>query len=339
MKITSLLLLIFFACGAMASEVDEYINEGVKLHDEGNYDKAAQKYKKALELEPSNTLALYELTFSYMVSKKNKECIEMAKKGLNLESNLHKKLIIALGNCYSQLGQTEEAIKSFKGGLKIDPTDSQLHLNIAVTLSNLQQNKNAIYHLKEAIKYSNGYSSPYYFIAEIYRTTNYRIPALYFYMQFILLEPNTKRSQDASKKIYSLLYQGIKQKENDGLNIVVNPDAQKDDGDFTALDLALSLTAAASIAEESKGLKTDIERHTEVLTSFIQICSEMEDENLGATFTWQYAAKNIIALQNSDNFKTYTYILAETAGILGATSWLDENQEKIEKMSNAIKDL
>lgn len=339
MKIISLLLLIVFTNVVMATDVDQYINEGIELHDEGSYDKAIEKYKMALKLEPNNSLALYELTFSYMVSGKNEECIETAKKGLKVVSKLQKKFTVALGSCYSQSGKIEEAIKTFENGLKVDPTDSQLHLNIAVTLSNLRQDKKAITHLKEAIKYSIEYSSPYYFMAEIYRTTDYRIPALYFYMQFILLEPNTKRSQDASKKIYALLYQGLKQKENREIDITLYSDSPKDEGDFTALEIALSVAAVASIAEESKGSKTDIERHTEVLTSFIQICSEIEDENLKTTFTWQYAVENMIALQNSDNFETYAYILAVKAGIQGAAEWLDENQEKIEKLSDAIRTL
>lgn len=339
MKIIPLLLLVVFTSGAIASEVNEYINEGIKFHDEGRYDKAVQKYKMALELEPNNSLALYELTYSYMVSKKNEECIETANKGLEIESNLQKKLIVALGSCYSRLGKIEEAIKSFEDGLEIDPTDSHLHLNIAVTLSNIQRDKQAIIHLKEAIKFSNGYASPYYFIAEIYRTTNYRIPAMYFYMQFVLLEPNTKRSQDASKKIYSLLSLGLEPKENGDMTIYANPDFPKDEGDFSSLELALSLTAAASTTEDKKNSKTEAERHTEAITNFIQICSELEDQNLISTFTWQYAAKNMIALQNSADFDTYAYILAEKAGMPAATNWLDENQAKIEKMYNAIEAL
>ena len=338
MRICFLLLLLVLTSGASASEVDEYIKEGIKLHDKGSYEKAAQKYKMALKLEPNNPLALYELTFAYMLSKKNEKCIETAKKGLKIESNLQKEFTISLGGCYSQLGKIEEAIKAFERGLKIDPTDSHLHLNIAVTLSNIQQDKKAVSHLKEAIKYSNGYASPYYFIAEIYRTTNYLVPAIYFYMQFVLLEPNTSRSQDAAKKIYFLLYQGLDKKENGGMTIFVNPDSPKDEGDFSALELALSVAAAASTTEENK-IKTDVKRYTEALTSFVQICSEINDKNLDLTFTWQYAMKNMIALQHSADFNTYAYILAAKAGMQDANTWLDENQIKIEKMSNAIKKL
>lgn len=339
MKITYLLLLIIFTSGAAASEVDEYINEGIKFHDTGSYDKAIQKYKMALKLEPNNSLALYELTFSYMVSKKNKECIKTANKGLKTKSNLQKKFTVALGSCYSQLGKSKEAIKAFENGLKLDPTDTSLHLNIAVTFLNIKQNKKAIYHLKESVKYSNGYASPYYFLAEIYRTTHHRIPAMFFYMQFVLLEPNTRRSQDASKKIFSLLYQGLKKKENGDMDIIVNPNSPKDEGDFTALELASSVAAAASMPGKNKKSTDDIVRYTEALTSFVKICSEIDDKNLDSTFTWQYAMKDMITLQQSSDFNTYVYVLAEKAGIQGATNWLDENKTKIEKMSKAVKAL
>ena len=82
-----------------------------------------------------------------------------------------------------------------------------------------------------------------------------------------------------------------------------------------------------------------MKRYTEALTSFVQICSEINDKNLDLTFTWQYAMKNMIALQHSADFNTYAYILAAKAGMQDANTWLDENQIKIEKMSNAIKKL
>ena len=47
----------------------------------------------------------------------------------------------------------------------------------------------------------------------------------------------------------------------------------------------------------------------------------------------------MIALQHSADFNTYAYILAAKAGMQDANTWLDENQIKIEKMSNAIKKL
>ena len=335
LKIISILFLLFVTHGAIATEVDDYINDGIKFYDIGNFEKAIQKYNLALELEPSNYLALYELALTYMASKKYEECVVAASKGLENQTDLVVKLTTILGSCHSQLGNKEKAIEVYKGGFLIDPSDASLHLNIAVTYSSVQQDKEAISHLKEAIIHSTNYATPYYFIAEIYRTNHYQIPAMYFYMQFILMEPNTLRSEDAARKIFSLLYQGIKLKENGDVDIIVNSESPKDEGDFSTLQLALSLSATASTTEEAKKSKTDAERHTEALTSFVQICNEIEDGKLVSTFTWLYAVQNMIALQNSSDFNTYSYILAEMAGMQGAGNWFDKNQPKIEKMTNA----
>lgn len=328
MKILSLLFLIIFTNGAAASIVDEFINEGINLHDQGQYEGAINKYQEALKLEPNNSLALYELTLSYMLSNMNNACIDTAKQGIKIKSNLEVKFMVALGSCYSQIGKIDEAITSFEEGLKINPTDSQLHLNIAVTFSNIQKDKKAIIHLKEAIKYSRKHASPYYFIAEMYRTTNYRIPALAFYMQFVLLEPNTNRSHDASKKIFYLMNQGLNKNEGDGMDIVVNPDSPKDEGDYLKYELALSVSAAASKPEDIS--------YVDALTTFIKICSEIEDKSISSTFTWEYAMKNMITLQDEDVFNTYAYILASRAGIPGASAWLTEHKDEVKKMSSVI---
>lgn len=336
MKIIQLIFLVMVAGKVMASEAEDFIKEGIRFHDAGEYDKAVHKYKEALELEPGNALALYEMGFTYMVSNQNELCIETAKKGLAIESELQNKFNTTLGSCYSQQGKIDEALAVFQVGLKNNPADAQLHLNVAVTLANKRQDKGALKHLKEAVKLSGGYSTPYYYMAEIYRSNNYRIPAMFLYMQFVLLEPNTERSQDASKKIYYLLYQGVKKKEKGDMDIVINSELPKDEGDYEALELALSFAAASSVMEEEGKSKMDVERHTEALNSFIKICSEIDDKELKKTFAWEYAAKNMIALQKSDDFKTYAYILAARAGAPGASSWLEQNRNKIEKMSKAI---
>ena len=210
MKIITFLSVIFLTYPVMASEADKYIKSGIQFHDKGKYEEASRQYKKALEIEPENSMALYELAFTYMRAKKNKECIEVAQKGLKLKSKLQKKFNITLGSCYSQNGNINEALKSFENGIKVDSKDPYLHLNIAVTLINIGKKQRAVLHLKEAIKFANGYASPYYFLAEIFRNSNYKIPAMFLYMKFVSLEPNSQRSVDASKKSIHFYMMGLR---------------------------------------------------------------------------------------------------------------------------------
>ena len=331
------ILLSLFLCNiAIASEAQKLIEEGINLHDSGQYALAIDKYKLALQLEPDNPLALYELTYAYTASKQNEDCVDTAQQGLDLDPKLKKQFIMALGSCQSQLGMYEDAIATFKMGLGDHPDDAHLHLNIAVTFSNIKEDKQAIKHLKESVKYSNGYASPYYFLAEMYRATGYRIPAMYFYMQFVLLEPNTQRSDDASSKVFSLLYQTASRQNNGDITIFADPNQTDDEGDFSALDLALSLAVATATTEEKKN---ETQRYIDDLVSFVQICKEIEDDKLASTFTWQYAARNMINLQSNSTFETFSYILAARAGSQYASEWLNNNKDKIKELSSAIQNL
>jgi len=151
---------------------------------------------------------------------------------------------------------------------------------------------------------------------------------MYFYMQFILLEPNTQRSADAAEKIHALLYKGIEYKENGDVTVYVNPAQHKDEGDFSSLELALSISATASTTGEENKNKTDIQKYVESLVGFVQICKEIEDDKLTSTFTWQYAAKNIINLQSSAKFETYAYILAAKAEMVGISERLGNYKKR-----------
>ena len=48
-------------------EVKELVSQGIELHDQGNYNEAINKYKKALEIDKNSTSANYELSYTYMV--------------------------------------------------------------------------------------------------------------------------------------------------------------------------------------------------------------------------------------------------------------------------------
>ena len=59
-----LLLLLSFNSFAQ-SEIENFIKEGIQFHDNREYDKAIETYKKALKLDPNSTLVNYEIALSY----------------------------------------------------------------------------------------------------------------------------------------------------------------------------------------------------------------------------------------------------------------------------------
>ena len=46
------------------NNIENYIKEGIKYHDSGDYEKAILEYKKALKLDSKSTVVNYELALS-----------------------------------------------------------------------------------------------------------------------------------------------------------------------------------------------------------------------------------------------------------------------------------
>lgn len=316
------------------SDVARYLNEGVGHYARGDYERAITKYKTALVIEPTNPIALYELSLAYMSSNKNEKCITTANKAWENSTEITTKLTGILGSCYSQQGNYEKAIELFKTGLKASPANSELHLNIAVTYSKLKRNDEAIHHLKESIKSNPEYASPYLFLAELFRTQNRRVPAITSYMQFVLLEPNTKRSELAANRVFALLSNGPHKTANGKTAMSVNLEPNDDEGAFLALDLGVQVIAMQSATDSSKSL---IERKINSLNTLMELCSEMKSEReLTSTFTWQYTIKDLLKLQKRSDLNTYAYVLAEKAGSKEAGEFLDRNPALLKRLGKSI---
>ena len=301
------------------TDIDHYLRDGIKHHQAGNYDTAITQYKSALAIDPSHSAALYELGLTYMSAQRNHECIAVLKKGLKTSDSLRTELTMLLGTCYSQSGDTQRAIDVYLSGLRSAPNDSSLHYNVAITYAKNLENSKAIYHLQQSIKNNPAYASPYLVLGEMYRRTNRRVPAVFFFMQFALLEQNTNRTRIAARGVFSL-------SAPDGQannNIAVNLDSDEDADAFLALDIGLQMLAMEAGASGKKNQARD---HVGVLMGLLELTSGFKnDKEIASTFIWQYAGKNINALYAQNNFEHYAYSLANKASLQGAEQWLQIN--------------
>jgi tetratricopeptide (TPR) repeat protein len=107
------LLALFFALAAPLLAQTSLVDQGIALYDAGKYDDALAKVRAALEQNPADDLAAYELA--------------VAKKG-----RYRAPFLAILGNCLNGTGDTDAAIKPYRRGLKIAPDDTQQLYNLAV---------------------------------------------------------------------------------------------------------------------------------------------------------------------------------------------------------------
>ncbi len=338
LKIQVLVLCTSLAGGELwASDAKAKIQEGIELHDAGDFKAAIEVFESVLETEPKNTGALYELTNSYFASGDFESCIATSKVGLKHPSALDVGFHSLAGSCYSSSGKPQKALKSFRSGLDIAPNHASLNFNIAVTLANSGDRGAAIEHLERAINSRPSYASPYYLLAELYRQSGARVPSLFYFARFFTLEPNSHRSSSAATTIFSLLSSGIKVKPGGDVDVTVPSLKEKDP--MSGLELSLSLAGAAMFADEGEEARSQAERQVSALTTFLQIVLEMsesDDQELQRTAVWKQAMAPIQRIHQRGGSEALGFVIARKAGIEGAAEWAVANLEKIEALSGLL---
>ncbi|MBN4077511.1 tetratricopeptide repeat protein [Sulfobacillus acidophilus] len=130
---------------------DVHLNYGMALAEVGEYKKAIQLFKTALDIDSSDTMARHELACVYLELGLYHKAIKQLRIVIN-EDKKNVNALVDLGICYTKTGFYDEANLTFKKALKID-ADNFLGNYYLAALHSLQNNKEeAIKHLEIAIK-------------------------------------------------------------------------------------------------------------------------------------------------------------------------------------------
>jgi tetratricopeptide (TPR) repeat protein len=129
---------------------DYWVGLGNRLTGSGKYSEAADAYKKALNIDPSDAEALNGLGISYMKLKKNKEAIEIYKQAIALGSNTAW-VYSNLGLAYIEARMYKEALEPLTQATNIMPELEEAHYNLGIAYKNLGMPKEAIASFKNAI--------------------------------------------------------------------------------------------------------------------------------------------------------------------------------------------
>lgn len=352
MKIlVSVLFLGLIAFSAAAREeppapsVEDLVAEGVDLHDQGEFEKAIQKYKRALEIEPDHVEAVYELANTYLATRQYDLCAETARQGLAKPGSKGKGEIeplfySLLASCLSSSGKTRKALRIFEQGLAKYPDDRSLNFNIAVTLGNQGEPRRAIPHLQKAIEAEPSYSSPYFVLGKIYANETPSVLGIFFFMRFVSLEPDSERTTYASARIFQLLTAGVSTEGEEKITVSLSPDFDKTD--FGFLDFGRTLAVTEIYREEAK-TQSKAQRFVSALDTFVKIAEELASGGKGgkatSTFAWKRAVLPIFELQKRGALECFGYTLAAQADFEGAKEWLKNNPEKTRELEAALAEL
>ena len=150
-KAAATVALLLVAVTASAQTDRQYIREGNKQFRVGQYDKAEVSYRKAVEKNPKNPQAAYNLGNALMAQKKDSAAVQQFEQATRIETNPLRKAAV-----YHNMGvicQTHkmygEAIEAYKNALRLNPNDNETRYNLVLCQrqkkkqdQNQQQNQN-----------------------------------------------------------------------------------------------------------------------------------------------------------------------------------------------------
>ena len=142
------LLLCVGAGQALAQEKTDrdYLRSGNKLYNDSLFIKAEGDYRKALEINPKSTDAMFNLANALLMQQKAKEAMEQYESVSKIEKDKEK-----LAQIYHNMGvilqsskQLPQCIEAYKESLRNNPKDDETRYNLALAqkqLKDQQQNQ------------------------------------------------------------------------------------------------------------------------------------------------------------------------------------------------------
>ena len=145
--ILSMLLLVGTVHGLAQNKTDrDYLRSGNKLYNDSLFIKAEVDYRKALEINPKSTDAMFNLANALLMQQKAKEAMEQYESVSKIEKDKEK-----LAQIYHNMGvilqsskQLPQCIEAYKESLRNNPKDDETRYNLALAqkqLKDQQQNQ------------------------------------------------------------------------------------------------------------------------------------------------------------------------------------------------------
>lgn len=133
--------MILTTVSSRAQDDQSLVLKGNQSYRKQQYEKAAEEYQKAVDLNPKDSKAYYNLGNALYKTKKT----EAAQKAFEAAADNAKdaaskaKALYNKGVAYSRANQLAESIQAYKETLRINPTDEEARQNLQKALNELKK--------------------------------------------------------------------------------------------------------------------------------------------------------------------------------------------------------
>lgn len=134
---------------AVNPESGREYNAGLALFTAGKHAQALDHFRKAEQLDASNTAAVFAQGLALVKLKRPKEAVERYTVVLNREPD-HAKALQALPQALARAGETEKALAAYDRGIAKAPKSIEFHAGKATLLIELKRYDDAVKTLEQA---------------------------------------------------------------------------------------------------------------------------------------------------------------------------------------------
>jgi tetratricopeptide (TPR) repeat protein len=327
-KAASILIGMLYMCSiqAQTGDIQNFIDQGMKLYDLGDYRAAVEQYKEALKLDKKSADANLRISQAYYALKEYDKAIDFSEKVISNKGENIDKAYIIKGSVLDIQGKAKDAIKAYKAGVKENPKSYLLHYNLGLTYFNEKEYADAEQTVIEAIKIRPSHASSHLLLGYIMRNQNKRVKSILALYNYLLLEPNMKRTKDAIALLESQLMKGVKKDNEKTITISYDPNA---DEDFASAELMLSMMRASRSMDENKN-KTEPELFAEETKSFFTVIGQTDKENKKTGFWWQFYVDFYDAMAKENHTEAFSYYITQSQDDEKIVTWIKNNKDKIE---------
>jgi Putative Zn-dependent protease, contains TPR repeats len=141
--LNTIVFMSFMASPWLATAQDENaaLRNGNKHYRQGQYDKALPEYEKAIQQNPRNTIAQYNMGNARFRTNNYNEAQKAYDEAIasGSDKSLKERSYYNKGVTLSKQKKLQESIDAWKNALKLDPTDEDARFNLQKALNELKK--------------------------------------------------------------------------------------------------------------------------------------------------------------------------------------------------------
>ena len=186
--------------------VEELIQEGIELHDAGEYEEAIDRYNEALEIDSTQMLAVYEISLSYLAMKDYENASLYSTQVIDSKNEqLSSGAYAVKSESLAGMDKVDDAIELLYEGLEKNGDKSILHFNLALNFFKKGDIDKTLEHIKTAIDIDKLHSGAFLLNAYALKDKGMWVQSILSFQMFLLLEPDSRRSKNAFAEMLQIM--------------------------------------------------------------------------------------------------------------------------------------